>query len=139
MLWPSVHNMPVFDAADACNRLYQITVSARHAINGARLKNILQALDAKRGDGPASDERRLQLVWLVPHDMAPDFADAGRRPIGGVSSEERKDLRQQFDEYVVGVDFDALAGPHSTAIKDSLNAGGADPVEAASKASHTPE
>ena len=139
MLWLSVHNMPVFDAADACNRLYQITVSARHAINGARLKNILQALDAKRGDGPASDERRLRLVWLVPHDMAPDFADAGRRPIGGVSSEERKDLRQQFDEYVVGVDFDALAGPHSTAIKDSLNAGGADPVEAASKASHTPE
>ena len=133
LLWPSAANMPVFDAADACNRVYQITVSATHPISGKWLKKILQALDAKRGGGAASADRRLQLVWLGPPSMAFDQGTVGRRPIAGVEAEECKQLRQQFDEFVVGVDFETLAGVH--AIKDMVSTGGVGPVnDAAAKA-----
>jgi len=140
LLWPSVANMPVFDAADACNRVYQITVSATHTISGTWLKKILQALDAKRGGGPASADRRLQLVWLVPPAMASEAGKSGRRPITGVDDDTCNQLRQQFDEYVVGVDFNALAGVHSAAIKSLVCTGRVDPVDdAAAKAPSTSE
>ena len=140
LLWPSVANMPVFDAADACNRVYQITVSATHTISGTWLKKILQALDAKRGGGPASADRRLQLVWLVPPAMASEAGKSGRRPITGVDDDTCNQLRQQFDEYVVGVDFNALAGVHSAAIKSLVCTGRVDPVDdAAAQAPSTSE
>ena len=138
LLWPSVANMPVFDAADACNRVYQITVSATHTISGTWLKKILQALDAKRGGGPASADRRLQLVWLVPPAMASEAGKSGRRPITGVDDDTCNQLRQQFDEFVVGVDFEALTGVH--AIKDLVSTGGVGPMDdAAAKAPSSSE
>ena len=87
MLYPTVANMPLFDAADACNRVYQVTVSADHKISKSGLEKVLDALDAKRrSDGkPDGDDRfRLQLVWLVPNGLVEKFKQR-RRPIEGTN------------------------------------------------------
>ena len=121
VLYPTVANMPLFDAADACNRVYQVTVSADHKISKSGLEKVLDALDDKRqSEGkPNGDDRfRLQLVWLVPNGLVEKFKQR-RRPIEGASTAS---LRRRFDEYVVGVKFEALQ-PTLSATAERLVAG----------------
>ena len=139
VLYPTVANMPLFDAADACNRVYQVTVSADHKISKSGLEKVLDALDAKRrSDGkPDGDDRfRLQLVWLVPNGLVEKFKQR-RRPIEGTNpASPTRDLRRRFDEYVVGVKFEALQ-PTLSATAERLVAGKAPATTAGHRSQQT--
>ena len=139
VLYPTVANMPLFDAADACNRVYQVTVSADHKISKSGLEKVLDALDAKRrSDGkPDGDDRfRLQLVWLVPNGLVEKFKQR-RRPIEGTNRVPTTgDLRRRFDEYVVGVKFEALQ-PTLSATAERLVAGKAPATTAGHRSQQT--